>query len=64
VKEAALLAWIAGDGWQQEPRPAASWVTHTCIDNSRHAVSIERLLERAIAHLPELIADTITEVSR
>lgn len=22
VKEAALLAWIAGDGWQQKPRPS------------------------------------------
>lgn len=33
------------------------------VDNSQHAVPIERLLERAINHLPVLIADTITEVS-
>jgi hypothetical protein len=33
------------------------------IDNSQYTVPIERLLERAISHLPVLIADTITEVS-
>ncbi|MGW5202988.1 YaaC family protein [Streptomyces spiralis] len=33
------------------------------IDDSQHAVPIERLLERALNHLPVLIADTITEVS-
>ncbi|MES4909427.1 MULTISPECIES: YaaC family protein [unclassified Streptomyces] len=41
----------------------ASWVTNISVDNSQHAVSIERLLELAITHLPVLIADTITEVS-
>ncbi|MFF4755215.1 YaaC family protein [Streptomyces sp. NPDC002514] len=41
----------------------ASWVTNISVDNSQHAVSIERLLERALSHLPVLIADTITEVS-
>ncbi|QPP05251.1 hypothetical protein G4Z16_01330 [Streptomyces bathyalis] len=41
----------------------ASWVTNISVDSSQHAVSIERLLERAIIHLPVLIADTITEVS-
>ncbi|MFJ5779872.1 YaaC family protein [Streptomyces sp. NPDC093094] len=41
----------------------ASWVTNISVDNSQHAVSIERLLERALNHLPVLIADTITEVS-
>jgi hypothetical protein len=41
----------------------ASWVTNISVDNSQHAVSIERLLERAITHLPVLIVDTITEVS-
>ncbi|WP_030595670.1 YaaC family protein [Streptomyces anulatus] len=41
----------------------ASWVTNISVDNSQHAVSIERFLERAITHLPILIADTIIEVS-
>ncbi|MFE2078024.1 YaaC family protein [Streptomyces misionensis] len=41
----------------------ASWVTNISVDSSEHAVSIERLLERALTHLPVLIADTITEVS-
>lgn len=41
----------------------ASWVSHTNVDSSRHAVSIERLLERALTHLPDLIADAIAEVS-
>ncbi|MFJ4008228.1 hypothetical protein [Streptomyces sp. NPDC090026] len=33
------------------------------VANSPHSVPIERLLERAINHLPVLIADAITEVS-
>ncbi|MFE4925156.1 YaaC family protein [Streptomyces sp. NPDC056661] len=41
----------------------ATWVKLISVDDSRHAVPIERLLERAISHLPVLIADTITEVS-
>lgn len=41
----------------------ANWVSNISVDNSQHAVSIERLLERAITHLPVLIAGTITEVS-
>ena len=41
----------------------AGWVNNISVDNSQHAVSVERLLERAITHLPVLIADTITEVS-
>ncbi|AVV46750.1 hypothetical protein C6376_40870 [Streptomyces sp. P3] len=41
----------------------ASWVTNISVDNSEHAVPIERLLERALTHLPVLIADTIAEVS-
>jgi hypothetical protein len=41
----------------------ATWGTLISIDNSQYTVPIERLLERAISHLPVLIADTITEVS-
>ncbi|WP_406409338.1 YaaC family protein [Streptomyces sp. NBC_01643] len=41
----------------------AAWVKLISVDDSQHAVPIERLLERAISHLPVLIADTITEVS-
>ncbi|MFI1956240.1 YaaC family protein [Streptomyces xinghaiensis] len=41
----------------------ATWVKLISIDDSQHAVPIERLLERAINHLPVLIADTISEVS-
>lgn len=42
----------------------ATWGALINVDNSQHAVPIERLLERAINHLPVLIADAITEVSR
>ncbi|KMS84168.1 MULTISPECIES: YaaC family protein [Streptomyces] len=41
----------------------ATWYTLISVDNSQHAVAIERLLERAINHVPVLIADTIDEVS-
>jgi hypothetical protein len=41
----------------------ASWAGHIRVDGSQHAVSIERLLERAITHLPALIADTINEAA-
>ncbi|WP_371797169.1 YaaC family protein [Streptomyces sp. NBC_01718] len=41
----------------------AVWVKLISVDDSQHAVPIERLLERAISHLPVLIADTSTEVS-
>ncbi|MGW7450173.1 YaaC family protein [Streptomyces sp. NPDC054787] len=41
----------------------AAWVKLISVDDSRHALPIERLLERAISHLPVLIADTIAEVS-
>lgn len=41
----------------------ATWVKLISVDDSQHTVPIERLLERAITHLPVLIADTITEVS-
>ncbi|MFI1176630.1 YaaC family protein [Streptomyces melanogenes] len=44
----------------------AVWGTLISVDASRHAVPavpIERLLERAINHLPVLVADAITEVS-
>jgi hypothetical protein len=41
----------------------ATWVKLISVDDSEHAVPIERLLERAVNHLPVLIADTITEVS-
>lgn len=41
----------------------AVWGTLISVDNSQHAVPIERLLEHAINHLPVLIADTITQVS-
>ncbi|MEU1663879.1 YaaC family protein [Streptomyces sparsogenes] len=41
----------------------AVWGKVISVDDSPHAVPIERLLERAINHLPVLIADTITEVS-
>ncbi|MDK1348948.1 YaaC family protein [Streptomyces sp. 378] len=41
----------------------AVWGKLISVDNSQYAVPIERLLERAINHLPVLIADAITEVS-
>ena len=41
----------------------SSWVTNISVDYSQLAVSIERLLEHAINHVPVLIADAITEVS-
>jgi YaaC-like Protein len=41
----------------------AAWGAHTDINNSRYAVPIEQLLQRAITHLPVLIADAIAEVS-
>jgi hypothetical protein len=41
----------------------ATWVKLISVDDSQHAVPIERLLERAITHIPALIADTIAEVS-
>ncbi|WP_329266511.1 YaaC family protein [Streptomyces sp. NBC_01451] len=41
----------------------AAWGKHINVDASPHTVPIERLLERAINHLPVLIADAITEVS-
>ncbi|MGW0703343.1 YaaC family protein [Streptomyces sp. NPDC002867] len=41
----------------------ATWVKLISVDDSPHAVPIERLLERAISHLPVLIADTIAEVT-
>lgn len=41
----------------------STWVKLISIDDSQHAVPIERPLERAINHLPVVIADTITEVS-
>ncbi|MFI9630481.1 YaaC family protein [Streptomyces sp. NPDC052042] len=41
----------------------AVWGKLISVDDSPHSVPIERLLERAINHLPVLIADTITEVS-
>lgn len=41
----------------------ARWAAHTHVDTSKHAVSIERLMERAITHLPVLIAETIAEIS-
>ncbi|MFE2038508.1 YaaC family protein [Streptomyces scopuliridis] len=41
----------------------AAWVKLISVDDSQHAVPIERLMERAISHLPVLIADTIAEVS-
>ncbi|MET7436334.1 YaaC family protein [Streptomyces sp. NPDC004082] len=41
----------------------AVWGTLISVDTSRHAVPIERLLERAMNHLPVLIADAITEGS-
>ncbi|WP_420716766.1 YaaC family protein [Streptomyces sp. CoH17] len=41
----------------------ATWVKLISVDDSQHALPIERLLERAISHLPVLITDTITEIS-
>ncbi|MER6959533.1 hypothetical protein [Streptomyces sp. NPDC000618] len=41
----------------------AAWGKLISVDDSQYAVPIERLPERAINHLPALIADTITEVS-
>ncbi|MGW5609540.1 YaaC family protein [Streptomyces sp. NPDC003753] len=60
-----LMAWWAvlyALSMLSRYQPAA-WGTLISVDNSRHAVPIERLLERAINHLPILIADAITEVS-
>ncbi|MFE7244392.1 hypothetical protein [Streptomyces sp. NPDC057580] len=63
------FSWHAGDwdlreqvGGVADDQPAV-WGTLISVDNSQYAVPIERLLERAINHLPVLIADTITEVS-
>ncbi|MFF4466501.1 YaaC family protein [Streptomyces mirabilis] len=41
----------------------AQWASHINVDGSRHTVPIEKVLERAMEHLPVLIADTIEEVS-
>ncbi|MFE0778754.1 YaaC family protein [Streptomyces sp. NPDC058861] len=41
----------------------ATWIKLISVDDSQHALPIERLLERAIKHLPLLIADAIEEVS-
>ncbi|MGW6489323.1 YaaC family protein [Streptomyces sp. NPDC055056] len=41
----------------------AEWVKVISVDDNPHAVPIVRLLERAINHLPVLIADATTEVS-
>ncbi|MFF3327613.1 YaaC family protein [Streptomyces sp. NPDC002889] len=41
----------------------AQWENHINVDGSRHAVPIEKVLERAMEHLPVLIADTIEEVA-
>ncbi|WP_405633746.1 YaaC family protein (plasmid) [Streptomyces sp. NBC_00016] len=41
----------------------ATWGRLISVDNSQHAVPVEQVLERAISHLPVLIADTIIEVS-
>ncbi|MFI9419076.1 YaaC family protein [Streptomyces werraensis] len=41
----------------------AKWKLLINVDGSQYAVPIEQLLERAINHLPVLIADAITEVS-
>ncbi|MFJ1789667.1 YaaC family protein [Streptomyces anulatus] len=41
----------------------AQWAKHIDIDVSTHAVPIEKSLERALTHLPTLIADTIDEVA-
>ncbi|MFI1259259.1 YaaC family protein [Streptomyces netropsis] len=41
----------------------AIWAAHISIDGSRHAVPIERLLERAVAELPTVIADTLDDVA-
>ncbi|MFI1437187.1 hypothetical protein [Streptomyces lydicus] len=54
---------VAGDRSPVRPLPTRGLGTLISVDNSQHAVPIERLLERAINHLPVLIADTITEVS-
>ncbi|MFE5097696.1 YaaC family protein [Streptomyces sp. NPDC056638] len=41
----------------------AQWAKHIDIDGSRHAVPIEKILERALEQLPTLIADAIEEVA-
>ncbi|MDT0398488.1 MULTISPECIES: YaaC family protein [Streptomyces] len=41
----------------------AQWAGHIDVDGNRHAVPIEKVMERAMEHLPVLIADTIEEVS-
>jgi hypothetical protein len=45
------------------PLRAADQAARISVDGSRHAVPIERLLERALGHLPGLIVDTIDEVA-
>ncbi|MER5600133.1 YaaC family protein [Streptomyces sp. NPDC002265] len=41
----------------------AAWGKLISVDDSQHAVPIERLLERTVNHLPVLITDGIVEVS-
>jgi hypothetical protein len=41
----------------------AEWAKHINVDNSPHAVPIERLLETAIGVVPRLIAETIDQVA-
>ncbi|WP_327341405.1 YaaC family protein [Streptomyces europaeiscabiei] len=60
-----LMAWWAvlyALSMLSRYQPAA-WGSLINVDSSEHTVPIERLPERAINHLPVLIADAITEVS-
>ncbi|MEE1806766.1 YaaC family protein [Streptomyces sp. BE133] len=41
----------------------AEWARLIDVDNSQHAIPIERILEQAMEHLPTLIAATIEEVA-
>ena len=41
----------------------AEWAAHINVDDSPHAVPIERLLARAISTIPELVAEAIEQVT-
>lgn len=41
----------------------AEWAGHINVDGIRHAVTLERLLKRAISLVPALIAEAIDQVA-
>ena len=42
----------------------AEWAAHIDVDNSPHAVPVERLLKRALLAVPRLVLETLRQVSR